>query len=173
MTNFRKQFEQCQTLEELKKLYRKLAMIHHPDRGGNLRDMQEINNLYELHFDRCKRNSEKAKKTHDSETKEQTEQTFNETSSDYIDLINELMPLDGLEINVCGSWLWIAGQTYLHKEKLKELGFRYSKTKKQWYKPMETTLGKRKKRGHYSMEQIYEKYGRNTYQSKAMAALPR
>ena len=38
------------TLEDLKKLYRELAMKHHPDRGGDLEIMQTINNEYDILF---------------------------------------------------------------------------------------------------------------------------
>lgn len=38
-----KWFRECSTLEEAKVLYKTLVMLHHPDKGGNLRDMQEIN----------------------------------------------------------------------------------------------------------------------------------
>ena len=33
-----KYFTQCKNLEELKKEFRRLAMIHHPDRGGDVAD---------------------------------------------------------------------------------------------------------------------------------------
>ena len=43
-----KYFTQCKNLEELKKEFRRLAMIHHPDRGGDVvaikeSDLQDIN----------------------------------------------------------------------------------------------------------------------------------
>ena len=40
-------FNNCNTLDELKKEYRRLAMIHHPDRGGDLETMKTINAEYE------------------------------------------------------------------------------------------------------------------------------
>lgn len=39
-------FNDCRTLDELKKSYRRAAMLHHPDRGGDTRTMQEINDEY-------------------------------------------------------------------------------------------------------------------------------
>ena len=41
-----KWFNNPTTAEELKKQYRKLAMQHHPDLGGNEDDMKEINAEY-------------------------------------------------------------------------------------------------------------------------------
>ena len=42
-----KYFYDCHTLEEVKRKYKELAMLHHPDRGGNTATMQEINLEYE------------------------------------------------------------------------------------------------------------------------------
>ena len=38
------------TLDELKSQYRKLAMLHHPDRGGDTATMQAINNEHDELF---------------------------------------------------------------------------------------------------------------------------
>lgn len=53
-------FVNCNTLEELKKEYRRLAMIHHPDVGGDTTTMQAINAEFEAVFPifRIKYNSE-------------------------------------------------------------------------------------------------------------------
>ncbi len=45
-----KYFAQCKNLEALKKEFRRLAMIHHPDRGGDVETMKEINNEYDAAF---------------------------------------------------------------------------------------------------------------------------
>jgi len=36
------------SLDEIKKEYRRLALIHHPDRGGNLERMKLINSAYDI-----------------------------------------------------------------------------------------------------------------------------
>jgi len=41
--------------EEIKKAYRKLAMTHHPDKGGNPVEFQKINDAYEVLGDATKR----------------------------------------------------------------------------------------------------------------------
>lgn len=41
--------------EEIKKAYRKLAMTHHPDKGGNPTEFQKINDAYEVLGDATKR----------------------------------------------------------------------------------------------------------------------
>lgn len=43
-------FKNANTLEELRKQYKELLKIHHPDNGGNVSDMQEINAEYDRLF---------------------------------------------------------------------------------------------------------------------------
>ena len=38
-----KYFKDCKTIEEVKSLYKKLAMENHPDKGGDTATMQAIN----------------------------------------------------------------------------------------------------------------------------------
>lgn len=41
-------------LKDIKKRYRKLAIIHHPDKGGNKEKMKEIISAYELFIGKTK-----------------------------------------------------------------------------------------------------------------------
>ena len=45
-----KYFSNIATLDDLKKEFRRLAMLHHPDRGGDTATMQAINAEYEMLF---------------------------------------------------------------------------------------------------------------------------
>lgn len=45
-------FKSCLTMAQVRNMYRELSMLHHPDRGGNVRIMQEIN----AEYDELKRN---------------------------------------------------------------------------------------------------------------------
>lgn len=59
-----KYFNGINTLDELKKEYKKLARQHHPDMGGNLEDMQKINaefdKLFKIYQSRTAEKSEKS-----------------------------------------------------------------------------------------------------------------
>lgn len=71
-----KYFTNCKNLEELKKEYRRLAMIHHPDRGGDVEIMKAINNEYDMMFPvlKLKHNQSASEPTH--ETAESTRREF-------------------------------------------------------------------------------------------------
>ena len=49
-----KYFNNVNTLDELRKEYRRLSMIHHPDKGGDPEVMKDVNNEYEKLFDSLK-----------------------------------------------------------------------------------------------------------------------
>ena len=71
-----KYFTNCKTLNELKAEYRRLVMIHHPDRGGDEETMKAINNEYDERFPilKLQYNQTAAEPTH--ETAESTRSEF-------------------------------------------------------------------------------------------------
>ncbi|HBM98523.1 MAG TPA: molecular chaperone DnaJ [Ruminococcus sp.] len=149
-----KWFNNPSTLEELKQQYKKLALKHHPDLGGNTADMQEINNEYDLLFARLKN-------THATET--------TETPDEFKNIINALINLEGINIELCGSWLWITGNTKEHKEVLKSLHFRWSKSKCAWY--YHTSDYKKTSGKTYSLDQIRDLYGSETIKANPQLKL--
>ena len=150
-----KYFINVKSLDELKKEYRRLAMIHHPDVGGSKETMQEINAEYdELH--------EKLKAAH-NQTADEYHQTT-ETPEEFREIIEKLLSMDGLEVELCGSWLWIGGKTKEHKDELKAAGCRWSKNKGLWYWH-HAEDGRRWHKGSKTMNQIRNKYGSQTFRS--------
>ena len=115
-------FNHCKTLDELKKAYKAAAMKHHPDVGGSTVAMQQINAAYAQRFEYLKgrQNTEAA-----ADTTGKTHATT-ESAGDFVAIIDALLRLDGLEIELCGRWLWIGGNTRQHKEALKAAGCRWS-----------------------------------------------
>lgn len=144
-----KWFKNINTLDELKKAYRRLCMEHHPDRGGDTATMQEINNEHDALFERLK-------SAHNA-TADEAHQTT-ETPEEFRAIIAALLKLDGLAVELCGSWLWIGGNTLEHKEALKALGCRWSKNKKLWYWH-HAEEGHRYHKSTSSMGDIRTKYG--------------
>jgi len=143
-----KYFVNCKSIEELKKEYKKLAFANHPDRGGDVEIMKAINSEYEKALENLKKCGSKADKT-------STEQ-----AGDFIDIINNIINLDGLVIEIVGNWIWVTGDTKIHKDTLKSSGFYYASKKKAWYfKPSDYVA---KSRRHYSLNEIKAKYGSTT-----------
>ena len=78
--------------------------------------------------------------------------------------------IDELEIEVCGNWIWIGGNTYKNKAAIKELGCFWAKAKKLWYwKPTDYSGGKRKKT--LEMSEIRYRYGSDVFQSRGQKVL--
>ena len=71
-----KYFTNCHTLDELKREFRRLCMIHHPDRGGDTATMQQINAEYDSVFPVLKLAYNKTAETPTHETAESTRTEF-------------------------------------------------------------------------------------------------
>jgi len=154
MTNKTNYFSHCKSIEEIKKTYHKLIQENHPDHGGSHEIMVEINLQYE---------AQKGRKftATNNETHKTYEQTFDPFDG-FREIINKLINLPNITIELCGTWLWISGETKPHKDLFKELNFTYSGKKFAWYlKP--GTYRKKSKR-ELSMEEIRSLYGSNRVQ---------
>lgn len=66
-------FYECRTFEQGRAKYRKLAQEHHPDRGGDLKTMQDINNQW-ARFKKSNRPSPGARTETSQEERERYEQ---------------------------------------------------------------------------------------------------
>ena len=150
-------FSDCQTIEESKKQYRKLAQQFHPDHYRETDTnsiMAEINSQYEK-FRYVKFTSV------NHETQKTYEQTFDPFDG-YRELINKLLNIPNITIELCGTWLWITGVKKEDKGKqtiLKELGFTFAFKKCAWYWKPGTYRKKSKK--ELSIDEIRNLYGSN------------
>lgn len=150
------------TLEELKKQYRVLAMKHHPDCGGNTADMQAINAEYDILFNELK-------DIHTNASGETYRATTNETPEQFKNIINRLIVLEGISIEIIGSWVWVTGNTYQHKEIIKSLMFRWSNSKKAWY--FHGDNYHKTSRKTFTLDEIRDLYGSQTITSKPQLKL--
>ena len=108
-----KYFVNVTSLEELRKQYRRLAKINHPDMGGSAEEMKIINIEYEIQF----------KSLENSDTVANGIKYNKEQDAAIRGVINIIIHLN-VEIEVCGSWVWVTGNTYACKDELKKNGFR-------------------------------------------------
>ena len=148
-----KYFTNCSNLDELKKEYRRLAQIFHPDCGGDTETMQQINADYTVMM-------EALKAAHNASADEYHQVT--EAPEEFIDIITALLKLKGLEVELCGSWLWIGGNTMENKEALKVAGCRWSSNKKLWYWHHKED-GARWSKGKKTISEIRSKYGSQVF----------
>src|ERR1039458_2020161 len=91
------------TIEELKKQYRALAKLYHPDKtGGDGEMMKSINNAYDVMTARILKGNFTT--TEQFETDWQASQQFKEK-------INAIINLPGIVIEIVGDWIWVTGDT--------------------------------------------------------------
>jgi len=140
------------TLEELKAQYRKLAMQHHPDRGGDIEAMKAINNEYDQLFPLLK----DIHQTKGGETYT-ARQSTTETAEHFKALIAELMRMDDITIEVIGCFVWVTGDTKPHREQLKALKFQWHSKKIAWYLAPEDY--RKRSRKDYALDEIRDMYG--------------
>lgn len=142
-----KYFQNINNLEELRTAYRALLKKFHPDNGGSEEATKEINLEYEKLFQILKNRSGADKKKYNT----QEDENLREVLQQIINL--------NVNIEICGSWIWVSGNTYPVKESLKAAGFKFSKNKKAWY----WHSGEYTRRGKkVSLDHIRNKYGSET-----------
>ena len=141
----------------IKRAYKIACSKFHPDKGGSTFMMQSINEAYSVLKD-----FEGEISSGDlSYPKELNE------------AINAIINLEGVEIEICGAWVWVTGNTKPYSKILgrKEggAGFYWANKKKAWYfRPADW---KSASRGNWSMDKIRESHGSNGVKTKSPAKL--
>ena len=147
------------SLDTLKKAYRKACKIFHPDiNPAGEKMMKIVNSAYDLL---------KGKSFPIQLEKEGS------TTSLPVELekaLNAVISLEGIEIEVCGVWIWVSGDTKSHKEAFKAAGYKWSGKKKMWYFRVEAQGFKGKRRA-YSMDKIRALHGSQSVQTKTYKKL--
>jgi hypothetical protein len=133
---------------EIKKLYKELSKKYHPDLGGDLEIMKLVNAQYEKALTLIYQKSGKSITEIDELLK-----------NDLVlrEKLDKIVNLDGLEIELCGKWIWITGETVKHKDIIKSLGFYWARLKKAWYWRAEEAKSFNRK--SFSMDEIRNSHG--------------
>lgn len=156
-------FKSGLTLEQVKTEYRALCKKYHPDlHGGDtsenwVRIMQQINAEYALASANARYAEEPAKRAKYGKSAP--------TATDYADMaavderirqaIEKIITLAGLEIEICGLWVWVGGETKPVKDTLKAAGYMWAAKKEKWYFAGVPASH----RGHWDMDTIRTRYG--------------
>ena len=145
LEEIKNEFRGVEGINEAKRIYKQLAKVLHPDVGGDEESFKLLNAFY-------------------NELIEHKIYFSNDIKID-IELekvISLILHFENITIELVGSWIWVSGDTKEHKEKLKELGFKWASKKTMWY------FGEMKGRNHkeQSIEDIKAKYGSETLKSK-------
>lgn len=134
------------TPQDTKQAYRVAAMKYHPDRNPAGADMMKMVNAA---FD--------ALREYCGEIPTGDEESTQDYSEAVNTALNAILGLSGLDIEICGAWVWVSGETYQHKAVLKDTGFKFASKKKSWYFRPEDWCSA--SRGAFSMDDIRDKYG--------------
>ena len=143
-------FKDCKTAEDVKKCYKHWAKKLHPDCGGDAEEFKKMLAEYEVTF-------EKLKTVHVNAQGEEYRKETTETPQEFAEVINKIIHLDGIIIEIIGSWIWLTGNTLIHKETIKAAGFFWSHNKKAWY--FNGDDKKSTRRGRYNMNQLRNMWG--------------
>lgn len=150
-----KWFKDITTLDELRKMYKKLAVLHHPDNGGNEEIIKAINVEYDILFKQLKHEFEH-KDTYKDASDKQKQQFSWEKDAQIREIILQLSKFKGIRIEIIGTWIWLS-ECYEYRQEIKQLGFHWARKKQMWYIHFDDfhKFGSRS----VSMNYIRDKYG--------------
>jgi len=136
------------TVEEVRSAYRAACFKYHPDRGGNEETMKLVNLAWETleKFGFSK-----------AERKEAFDSAGPSIVEEFLEVWEKLKRVPGVTGELCGTWIWVTGETKHVRNLLKDLGFKWAGKKAAWYwKPEDSWESKGK---NYSMDAIRGMWG--------------
>ena len=153
------------TPETIKAAYHAAALANHPDRVGDASThiMQAINEAYD------------AIKNFTGSVEYEAGTGY---GSELSEAIQAIINFDRLDIEVCGSWIWVSGTTGEKTDEmtairsaLKGAGFRWHKPKSKWYKNPKSDLKRKARRSNVDMDQIRDRYGSKKIETQSRQKL--
>ena len=149
----RKWFKNVTTIEELRKRYRELLKLYHPDNEkGSVEITQEINAEYDLVFSILSREKQEDSQSYTYEENEQFKAILNEITG------------FNMTVQIIGSWIWCF-DCYKYRDQLKGLGFTWCSKKRAWVWHSEQY--RRHHKQEIPLSDIKAKYGCKTVRSQS------
>jgi len=115
-----KHLKELKSIDDVKSKYRQLSKSFHPDKGGSVAIMQELNAEYQYIIN-CFYTYRR-----DWENELYQLNKFNCQIAPIYNII-------GVKIQIINDTVWVTGKTFDIKELLKFLRYRFSKINKAWY----------------------------------------
>ena len=151
-------FKDCSSWDEAKTLFRKLSKTMHPDLGGTHEQFIELVKQFENFTPTYSEDNKFANAEFDKRK--------------FADIIELLKDLDDVTISFIGTFIWIEGNTYSQKDKIKAIklqGYnsaRFASKKKAWYfSPIDY---KKKSKKLYNMDDIKQMFGADSYKQNTL-----
>jgi hypothetical protein len=165
-----KYFKDAITIKQIKETYRELCKIHHPDLGGDLKTMQELNAEYHAVlktrdgtcFASANGNGHEEYK-YDCEAEKVAAEKLVETLTG----LRGITTQKALTIDLVGVWIWVydtSREDIEARKALKDLNYRWNKDRGvwQWGAVRKHYRGK----SNMSNEEVAQKYGRTRFFSQ-------
>ena len=115
-----KHLKELESIDDVKSKYRQLSKLFHPDKGGSVAIMQELNSEYQYIIN--------CFYTYRRDWENELYQ-LNKFNCQIAPISNTI----GVKIQIIDDTVWVTGKTFDIKELLKSLGYRFSKINKAWY----------------------------------------
>lgn len=155
------------TIEDAKRQYKKLILKYHPDlaakNGLTVEEATKACQTINAEWDYIKKHNYNVHEGDDGDIFTDWNQTkADETTERYADIIEQLVKMEGVTIEICGSFIWLGGNTFEHKDEIKGLdtyGVKvgWASKKKMWF--LAPPNWKKKSHKELTMSNIRNTYG--------------
>lgn len=155
------------TIEDAKRQYKKLILTYHPDlaakNGLTVEEATKACQTINAEWDYIKKHNYNVHEGDDGDIFTDWNQTSaDETTERYADIIEQLVKMEGVTIEICGSFIWLGGNTFEHKDEIKALAaygvkVGWANKKKMWF--LAPSDWKKKSHKELTMGNIRNTYG--------------